>query len=466
MKEKKFDKQKLLTTVVTAILIFFFIGGFWIGLDRVRSMEGTLPPNELKESLCETPETKEEILSYIDKVFTLAKEGNEKINYSNSFSVDKNSLNTDGTETFRNTLLFALGNFEDYISSAEPKTSLLSDFGTDTEKILRLYIPSADSIKDVTLSYIYYSCPSCGAKNDELLPSCELCGSKREYQMKYRDEYTIELVFDGALRDSLPEEQFEQLFLTRDDSGIRALVEGGIGDSIKIEKTDVSYKELKVSIRINRFTDELLSVRFTKTMDIDSDVSFIQNYEAVGKRNITFVLHEKTSYDLTWPSLSLNADKLVIEPKNSDNLLATLTCEDPLALTANWTSSDETVATVDSEGYVYATKQTGQTVITASFEYLGKTYSDSCTVYVRVPVESMKMLKKSVTLEKGEQVTLETKISPSSATVQTVKWYTEDEGIATVDANGVVTAVAQGEVIVYALSDDGYYRSTCEVTVE
>ena len=34
-----------------------------------------------------------------------------------------------------------------------------------------------------------------------------------------------------------------------------------------------------------------------------------------------------------------------------------------------------------------------------------------------------------------------------------------------VDENGVVTAVKSGITTVYALSDDGYYRSTCEVTV-
>lgn len=466
MKTEKFDKQKLLTAAVTCILLFFFIGGFLIGLNRVQSMEGTFPPNELKESLSEIPETKADILSYIDKVFKYAKDGNERINYSNSFSVDEDSLATDGTDEFKSTLLFAVENFENHISSAVPQTSLLSNFGTDTEKILRLYIPSPESIKEVTLSYIYYSCPSCGESNNEQLPTCELCGSHREYQVKYRDEYTIELIFDGSLSDTLSEEQFSQLFLPRTDKEISSLTDDGLEQNINIERINVSYKELKVNIRINRFTDELLSVRFTKSMDIDTDVAFINNYETIGKRNITFVLHENTDYNLTWPSLSLNAEKLVIEPKKSDNLLATLTCEDPLSMTVNWTSSDESVATVDNEGYIHATKNAGETIITASYQYLGKTYSDSCTVFVRVPVESMRMVKKSVALEKGEQVTLETKISPSSATVKTVKWYSEDESIATVDENGVVTAVAQGEVIVYALSDDGYYRSTCEVTVE
>ena len=51
-------------------------------------------------------------------------------------------------------------------------------------------------------------------------------------------------------------------------------------------------------------------------------------------------------------------------------------------------------------------------------------------------------------------------------TVRTVSWFTTDENVATVDENGTVTAVGPGKATVYALSDDMYYRSSCEVTVE
>ena len=90
---------------------------------------------------------------------------------------------------------------------------------------------------------------------------------------------------------------------------------------------------------------------------------------------------------------------------------------------------------------------------------------DSCTVFVRVPVESMKMNIKKLNLDIGEKAQLEATVSPKKATVKSVKWYSENEEVATVDENGYVTANKKGTVIVYALSDDGYYRSTCEVTV-
>ena len=177
-------------------------------------------------------------------------------------------------------------------------------------------------------------------------------------------------------------------------------------------------------------------------------------------------MNEYKNFSFTWPALTLNKELVEIEPKSTDNLLATLTCEDPLAMTVTWVSSDDSVATVDADGYIGTTAKTGEAVITASYEYLGKTYSDTCLVKVKTPVESMKMSKKNISLEIGETFELSTKISPKKATIQTVKWYSENEAVAVVDENGVVSAVGEGTVIVYALSDDGYFRSTCEVTVE
>lgn len=466
MKEKKFDKQKLLTTAVTVILIFFFIGGFMIGLDRVQSMEGTFPPNEIKEGLSKAPENADDAVEYLNRVIEKALNSNPSLSYDNYFSVDSDSLKTDGSDTFNSALLFALGNFEDHISTVEESDAIVSSvkFGEDISSLLR--VPDLKNMKAANFrcSYIYYSCPSCGETSDEQLSECEPCGSKREYFKKYRDEYEIELI--SAEASDAKGQGIKENFEMRTEEEISALTDSVLKDAVKINETDIKYNQFKIIFKVNRLTDEITSLRYIKEMSVSSDAAFIGEYEEVGKKTVSFDITETDSFSFTWPALSLNVEKLVIEPKNSDNLLATLICEDPLSMDVTWTSSDESVATVDSEGYIYAAKKTGETVITASFEYLGKTYSDSCTVFVRVPVESMKMNKKSAELKVGETLSLEAKVSPSDATVKTVKWYSEDESIAAVDENGVVTAENKGEVIIYALSDDGYYRSTCEVTVE
>ena len=120
----------------------------------------------------------------------------------------------------------------------------------------------------------------------------------------------------------------------------------------------------------------------------------------------------------------------------------------------------------DEDGYFKGTKETGDATVTASFEFNGKTYSDECLVHVRIPVENSKISSRKLTLSPGETHELKVTVGPKDATVKTVTWYTENESIATVDENGVVTAVSPGVATVYSLSDDGYYKSSCEVTVK
>ena len=466
MKEKKFDKSKLLTAAVVCILIFFFVGGFLLGLDRVRAMEGTFPPNELEESLTPAPKTSAEAVDYLSAVLDKALNGVPRIEYEAYFSTDSDSLITDGSEYLKKTLLFAMDNFISYISSVEEDESALTSvgFGEDVRALLVLPDITADDVVSFTCNYIYYSCPSCGETSEEPLAFCEECGSPRAYFMKYRDEYDIQLVLknDGQAANSVLERNFKP----RTQAQIAALTERAVDGAATVSVTDVTYDTLAIHAKVHRLTDEITSLRYIKDMTVESVVTFENEYSELGQKNIGLSLRETKAYHFTWPGISLSESKLVIEPGGTDNLLATLVCADPLVESVNWSSSDENIATVDADGYIDVFKTTGEAVITATFDYLGKTYSDSCTVYVRVPVESMKMKTKKVNLSVGETTMLQTKVSPSDATVQTVTWYTEDEKIATVDADGTVHAIGQGTVTVYALSADGYYRSTCEVNVE
>ena len=157
--------------------------------------------------------------------------------------------------------------------------------------------------------------------------------------------------------------------------------------------------------------------------------------------------------------------------------IQTVSCDDPLAYEITWTSSDESVVTVDKKGYVKAGKLTGdgpgKATVTASFDFNGQTYSDSCEITVKVSVQYIQLNKHKLTLKAGDTETLIAKVASDNKgfamekpTVQTVSWFTTDESVATVDENGTVTAVAPGTATVYALSDDEYYRSSCQVTVK
>ena len=80
------------------------------------------------------------------------------------------------------------------------------------------------------------------------------------------------------------------------------------------------------------------------------------------------------------------------------------------------------------------------------------------------PVESVVLNPTSLSLNVGEQDTIEVRIYPlSSAYANTVKWQSSDESVAVVSAKGVVTAVYSGKCTITATA--GKQSATCEVVV-
>lgn len=69
------------------------------------------------------------------------------------------------------------------------------------------------------------------------------------------------------------------------------------------------------------------------------------------------------------------------------------------------------------------------------------------------------------TLTVGKSFTVTANVKPDDAFDRTVTWSSSDPSIATVDENGTVTAIAEGEVIITAESADGV-KAECRVTVE
>ena len=66
----------------------------------------------------------------------------------------------------------------------------------------------------------------------------------------------------------------------------------------------------------------------------------------------------------------------------------------------------------------------------------------------------------------GETIQLSASVKPNNATFRKVTWWSDDESVARVDQNGLVTAMATpGLAYIYASTFDGSYEDVCEVTV-
>ncbi len=164
---------------------------------------------------------------------------------------------------------------------------------------------------------------------------------------------------------------------------------------------------------------------------------------------------------------------------------AALTVGDTLTLTktiypsdatnqaVTWTSSSDTVASVDSNGKITA-KTAGSAVITC------KSVSDNsvvgiCNVTVKAKVQTpseikvnkITLNKTTASVTKGKTLQLTATVTPGNATKKEVKWSTSNKNVAMVSTSGLVTAKSAGTATITCTAQDGSgVKATCKITVK
>lgn len=162
--------------------------------------------------------------------------------------------------------------------------------------------------------------------------------------------------------------------------------------------------------------------------------------------------------------ISLNKNELELVQGMKETLVAAFTPADASCKEVFWSSSNENVATVE-DGEITALTA-GETVITAEAADGGFTASCQLTVKrVEFPVESISLNKTSAVMELDETLQLQAAFTPENATIQDIIWSSSNQGVATVDENGFVTALYKGTAVITATSKEGRHTAECEVTV-
>jgi Bacterial surface proteins containing Ig-like domains len=91
-------------------------------------------------------------------------------------------------------------------------------------------------------------------------------------------------------------------------------------------------------------------------------------------------------------------------------------------------------------------------------------FEATCAVTVTIPVDGISLDKTTLTLTKDQTYTLVATVTPDNASDKTVTWNSSNAAIVKVDANGLVTALAEGKATITAKA--GGFEATCEVTVQ
>jgi len=84
----------------------------------------------------------------------------------------------------------------------------------------------------------------------------------------------------------------------------------------------------------------------------------------------------------------------------------------------------------------------------------------------RIHTESITLNKSSLFLLIGNNEQLIPTVLPAKATNKNVTWYSSNSNVATVDSDGVVSAVGVGSSIIKGRTVDGGFTATCTVSVE
>ena len=202
------------------------------------------------------------------------------------------------------------------------------------------------------------------------------------------------------------------------------------------------------------------------------------NIGAVGTGSVTVTARTTDGSNLSASctvTVQVNASSIALNMSSAEmteggvlQLVATVLPTNATNKTVTWESSNTSVATVNSNGLVTA-HLPGTATITATTTD-GTNLSATCSLLVKqniIYATSVSLNKSSATLTEGNTLQLTATVLPTNATDRTVTWKSSNTSVATVNSNGLVTAIIPGTATITATTNDGTNLSaTCAVTVK
>ena len=219
--------------------------------------------------------------------------------------------------------------------------------------------------------------------------------------------------------------------------------------SVTVTQTDGTYNSTEIATNTRKATSEALE-RYNRVL---------KSCTGLQLGDLGFGNYPKSIIDPT--GIKLNTTALMITAGTKYTLKATISPSNATNKTVYWSSSNTSVAGMQSGGVVNA-KKAGTCTVTAK-TVNGKTAT--CKVTVKPAPSGVSLNYSSVTMSAGTTFTLKATVSPSSALNKTVTWSTSSSAVATVSSSGVVSAKKAGTCTITAKTFNGK-TATCKVTVK
>ncbi|MDF2541349.1 MAG: hypothetical protein K0S47_1067 [Herbinix sp.] len=298
-------------------------------------------------------------------------------------------------------------------------------------------------------------------------------------------------------------------------------LEEGKSQSLKVTISPSNASNKKISWSSSNKNIAAVSTK-GKVTAISEGKAIITAKTSNGKKALCKITVIKAPAKVT--AITLNISSITMDIEDLVSLEASITPEEEADTLLTWTSDNDSIVSVDSEGTLFP-MDTGTAVITVtaengvkatcivtvtSFEdeyteeiiededqgnedqeyedqdeIIDKTDSeipneiidetnseipneqDSSTpeqAGSQIPIKAVTLNVSSITLKSGDQTSLVAQIEPYNATDRTITWASNNASIASVDNYGNVKANTQGKAIITASSNNGI-KASCEVII-
>lgn len=434
-------RKKVIIAAVTTILILFFVIGTVFGAMYILSYEGTeaLPEEEI--SYPAVPSSAEEIVvSFKEMLEDTKNYGGVKLNVDFDVNIPDESIVLTGekAEAVKPYLDYIKSSFVKLVSDQYESQRYSGAYGDDFSEIL------------FDTNYLSHSVDISANVNEE-----------NENDLKYVFDY-----FEETLLAPGGGVVFEKLFDIDSDTFAKNTLIEMTASMVRTSIIEIDYSDFLMTVNVDRLKGQINSIQQKRVIDVALPLTFHGDYAEFGTVDIAFTFELYKTYSFSRAGFYFKDDVYYIEKGSSDEFkYKVISDESPAEVVVTLTSSDPSVLSVDGSFYKGEAVSDKPVTVTGTYTYKGITYEDTCTFYVRVPVEGVKVNEKEKSLKVGEASSVSAAVSPAEATIKDIFWFTSDENIVSVGENGEITAVSEGTAAVYCITLDGNFKSVCTVTV-
>lgn len=241
----------------------------------------------------------------------------------------------------------------------------------------------------------------------------------------------------------------------------------GIVNILSVELTPFDFN---IKAGVDCLKGQLCALSFVRCYRISMELQFEGELASLGVQRLSLNFSVVDSYDYTWAEVKFSQSKIELEKGISSPIGVNAVVNDYADYEVSFSSSDESVATIDEIGYITGHNYSSEPVyIEVTLKYLGNEYKDVCEVYVIKSVTRLKLSQKQLKLSVGETAELFAELTPENATIRDIIWLCDNEAIVSLtqtEGRLLIAAESSGTAVITAVARDGHFKASCTITIE